>query len=174
MLILCCLAPIEAADIVPRGVIASVERNMDDRVSRLWADNPLILMGPTRGVYLEGYGAVFTVEVNMVIGLPVATPLGRQVEDKDQIAKFREKKLARLDELKSALRKTLVDTAASLDPLPADQQLVLVAFLSRYPWEDTSGLPVQLTVRGSKKKLLEMLRAPAGSNAEAAIPVIQY
>src|SRR5437764_13246447 len=53
---------------VGRTVLASMEKNLDDRVSRLWDDNPFVLLGPTRGIYLEGYHVVFTVEINLATG----------------------------------------------------------------------------------------------------------
>ena len=49
---------------------------------------------------------------------------------------------------------------------------MLVVFLSRYPWEDVDGLPAQITMQSSKKKLLE---APhAGAGLEAAIQSAQF
>ena len=53
---------------VSRAMLVASEKSLDDRVSRLWDDNPFVLLGPTRGIYLEGYGAVFTAEVNLVLG----------------------------------------------------------------------------------------------------------
>ena len=53
---------------MPRTTLAAAEKSLDDRIAGLWGDNPLIVLGPTRGVYLEGYGAVFTAEVNLVAG----------------------------------------------------------------------------------------------------------
>ena len=44
-----------------------MEKSLDERISKLWDDNPYLLLGTTRGVYLEGYGAVFTAEVNLVV-----------------------------------------------------------------------------------------------------------
>ncbi len=41
--------------------------------------------------------------------------------------------------LKKALRDALVASAASLDTVPADEQVTIVAFLDYYPWEDPSG-----------------------------------
>ena len=50
---------------VPRTTLAAAEKSLDNRFAGLWSDNPFIMLGPTRGVYLEGYGAVFTAEVNL-------------------------------------------------------------------------------------------------------------
>jgi hypothetical protein len=57
--------------------------------------------------------------------------------------------------------------------VPPDEQIVLVAFLSHFPWEDISGLPVQIMVQGSKKKLMEAQRE-GGAALEAAIRATQF
>ena len=74
---------------------------------------------------------------------------------KQDIAQHKMKKTARIPELRKALAKALADTAASpeMAAVPPEEQIVLVAFLSHFPWEDISGLPSQIMVQGSKKKL---------------------
>jgi hypothetical protein len=156
---------------VSRPMLVAVEKNLDDKISRLWDDNILILMGPTRGLYLDNYGVVFSSEINLVMGPPFT--MVRPVPPKEEIAKHRLKKLERLPELKKLMRQTLIDVAATMDTVPAEEQIVIVAFLSKYPWEDTSGLPVQVMWRGQKKKLLELMRGPMTPELESAIQVTQ-
>ncbi len=143
---------------VPRTTLAAAEKSLDTRFAGLWSDNPFIMLGPTRGIYLEGYGTVFTAEVNLVAGpqIGILTPS----MTKQSIAEHRQKKIARLPELKKAMAKALADTAASpeMAAVPPDEQIVLVAFLSHFPWEDISGLPTQIMMQGSKKKLMEAQR----------------
>jgi len=76
-------------------------------------------------------------------------------------------------ELQKAMAQALVDTAASLDTITPDEQIVMVALLSHYPWEDLSGLPQQIMVQGQKKQLLEAQRA-GGASLEAAVHVTTY
>ena len=156
-----------------RTMIASAEKNLDNRFTRLWDDNPFVVLGPTRGVYLEGYGAVFTVEVNLVQGpiLGIMTP-PRTLAD---ISQHKQKKIARLPELRKALQQALVDLSASAEManVPPDQQIVLVAFLSHYPWEDLAGLPAEIMMQGPKQKLTEALHA-GGASLEAAIQFAQF
>jgi hypothetical protein len=158
---------------VPRNTLAATEKNLDNRFTKLWSDNPFVVLGPTRGVYLEGYGAVFTAEVNLVAGpsIGILTP----PMTKQDIAQHKQKKIARIPELKKALEKALADTAASLDmaAVPPDEQIVLVAFLSHFPWEDLGGLPAQIMMQGSKKKLMEAQRE-GGAALEAAIHAAQF
>jgi hypothetical protein len=70
--------------------------------------------------------------------------------------------------LKQALRQALIATAASLDPVPPEEEVVIVIFLSHYSWEDVSGLPVQVTFQAKTKKLLDAQRA-GGAGLDQAI-----
>src|SRR5260370_456257 len=60
-------ATVWAAPYVKRAALIAMEKSFDQRIVRL-ADDPYLLVGDTRGVYLEGYGAVFTAEVNLANG----------------------------------------------------------------------------------------------------------
>jgi hypothetical protein len=154
---------------VSRGTLAAMEKSLDERISRLWDDNPYLLLGPARGVYLDGYGAVFTSEVNLAAN-PVS--LMHASLSKEEIARYRQKKLERLPILKKTLREALVSTAASLDTVPPEEQITIVAFVDHFPWEDMTGLPVQLTVQAQKKKLLEAQHS-GGPGLDAVIRVTE-
>jgi len=158
---------------VPRTTLAAAEKNLDNRFAGLWNDNPFIMLGPTRGVYLEGYGAVFTAEVNLVAGPQISIIM--QAPTKQSIAEHRQKKIARIPDLKKAMEKALADTAASpaMAAVPPDEQIVLVAFLSHFPWEDLAGVPSQIMMQGSKKKLMEA-QPKGGAALEASIQAVQY
>jgi hypothetical protein len=154
---------------VSRATLATVEKSLDGRIQRLWDDNPYLLLGSTRGVYLDGFGAVFTVEVSLVMN-PISLMNTRLT--KDDIAKVRQKKVDRMPLLTKALKEQMVAMAASLDTVPAEEQIAIVAFVDHYPWEDISGLPVQITLQAQKKKLLEVQRAN-GAGLDAAIRVTE-
>ena len=158
---------------VPRSTLAAMEKKLDDSFNKLWSDNPFVVLGPTRGVYLEGYGAVFTAEVNLVAGRPIGIMMPPMT--KEDIAMHKQRKIARIPELKKALEKALAVTASSpeMAVVPPDEQIVLVAFLSHFPWEDLDGLPAQIMVQGSKKKLIEAQRQ-GGAALEAAIHAAQF
>src|SRR6266566_9797468 len=132
------------APLVARNTIVIAEKNLDNRFTRLWTDNQFAVLGLTRGVYLEGYGVVFTTEVNLVTApvlgiVPIAVT-------KDGIAQHKKMKRERIPDLKRALQQALAEMASSkeLAAVPPDEQIVLVAFLSHYPWEDLDGLPSQV------------------------------
>lgn len=154
---------------VSRGTLATVEKSLDDRIQRLWDDTPYLLLGTTRGVYLEGFGAVFTVEVNLVMN-PISLMNTRLT--KDDIAKVRQKKLDRMPVLLKALKESMVSMATSLDTIPPEEQIAVVAFVDHYPWEDVTGIPVQITLQAQRKKLVDVQRAN-GAGLDAAIRVTE-
>jgi hypothetical protein len=168
--------PADTAGVTPRvsrTMLVAMEKSVDSRVRQVSPDNAFTLLGPTRGIYLEGYGAVFTAEVNLVPApaTMVLPGFGSSDVAKQEIKQHRQKKLARLAQLRQALRQSLIDSAASLDTVPSDQQIVVVAMLSKYPWEDTTGLPQQIMMQASKKNLLEQRNNAAA--LEAAIRITE-
>jgi len=150
-------------------MLYAMEKSLDNRFTRLWDDNPFVLPGPTRGIYLEGHGAVFSAEVNLVTA---PTLIMRPEMSKDEREHFRLKKIQRLPQLRSAMRAALADSAASLDTVPNDEQIVIAVLLSRYGWEDVTGLPSQIMVQGQKKKLIDA-KSAGGAGLDAAIHVTE-
>ncbi len=151
-----------AAPRVSRGTLAAMEKSIDKTISSLWQDNAYLLLGSTRGVYLDGYGAVFTAEVNLVPN-PISL-MNTRLTPAD-IAKFHQTKVERVGMLKKTLTDTLVSTAASLDTVPSEEKITIVAFLDHFSWEDMSGVPVQITVEGQKKALIDAQKS--GTKASA-------
>jgi hypothetical protein len=159
---------------VSRAVLSIAEKSLDDHIKALWEDNPLALVGTTRGIYLEGYGAVFTTEVN-----PISAPLalfhgtGYSKAEKDTYHKRRKD---RLPQLVALMKQTLVTSAASLDPIPPDEQIVVAVVLDHNVWEDVTGMPGSVMVQATKRKLLEAQRAGSGGAAmlDQAIRVTEY
>jgi hypothetical protein len=150
---------------VNRDQLVAVEKLLDSHYARLWEDNTVAVLGPTRGIYLDGYGAVLTTDIDVVTGPTLLFMRGPL--NKDEVEKFRQKKIGRLPDLRRAMRQALIDSAASLDNMPAEEQIVVVAFLSRYPWEDVKGLPKQIMMQAPRKSLLGAQRAGAPGLDEA-------
>src|SRR5579871_1760230 len=88
---------------VSRGTLAAMEKSLDQTISNLWKDNQYLLLGSTRGVYLEGYGAVFTAEVNLVAN-PISL-MSSRLSTAD-VARYRQTKLERV----AVLKKTLTES----------------------------------------------------------------
>jgi hypothetical protein len=97
-------------------------------------------------------GAVLTAEV-IVVNAPVN--IMHPLPTKEEIVQMHKKKLERVPLLKKVLKDALVGAAASLETIPPDEQIVIAVIVPRFTFEDPTGLPAQITVQATKRKLLE-------------------
>ena len=131
-----------------------VERSIDSRFERAIDEvSPMALAGVTRGFYLEGFGVVFSLEVN-VVPTPNISPFFRGYNEEQKRALNRRKQ-ERLKLLAARARKILTEEAAKVESLPADETLALAISLFYYNWEDIGGLPFQLVVQAPKRVFLD-------------------
>jgi hypothetical protein len=137
---------------VDRTQMELMEKSLDSTLQRFTPDNSSTLIGLTRGIYLEGVGAVLTAEV-ILVNAPVS--IMHPLPTKEEIVQMRKTKLTRLPQLKKVLKDALVSAAASLDTIPLDEQIVIAVIIPRFTFEDATGIPVQVTVQASKRKLLD-------------------
>lgn len=140
---------------VSRKSVVAMERSFDQKLISLWPE-PFLLLGTARGFYLDGFGAVFSAEMNLVTG-PNVTPFHPEMS-KAEIEQHRKKKLERLPVLRQAMRQMLKDAASSLDGVPPAEQIVVEVTVMKYPWEDMTGVPTQILMQAQKKRLLESQR----------------
>jgi len=171
--VLACLALDGATPRVSRAVMQDIERTFDQRIERYSVDDPLYLLGATRGVYLENYGAVLSTEVNLVVG-PVLSPF-RPKLSKEELARLRQKKLDRLPLLKQVVRDMMVTAATRLNMVPPNEQIVIGVTLFHYSWEDSSGLPGQLVMQAARRSLVDFEAGRINREAlDAAIAVQEF
>jgi len=135
-----------------RASFTPIERALDDRILRTTADDPADILGSTRGLYLEGYGAVFTTEVSIVF-TPGLTPF-RQVTA-EEIKRLHDRKLKRMPVLRQAARDMLTAAAGALDTMPPSERVVVALRFLYLPWEDTAGLPSELVMQADRATLLK-------------------
>ncbi len=135
-----------------RAEIAAMEKVIDQRLSRFGLERPVEVLGLTRGLYLDGFGAAFTAEVNLLPAVGVS-PF-RPSLTKEDLARLREQKLKRLPQIRALMQDLLLAAAQSLDRLPANEQVVLALMLYSHSWEDSSGLPRLIQMQGRKDALL--------------------
>lgn len=165
-----CLLPAQRPK-VTREAIQAVEKNFDHRLERELPENPFLLLGTTRGVYLAGYGAIFTAEINLAAG-PGLSPFRPRIT-KEEVAALHKRKLERLPIVKRVMREMLVSAAGALDTVPPEERLVFGLTLFRFSWEDSGGIPAQILVQAPRKLLLQY---QTGKNAglEAAVPAEEF
>lgn len=156
---------------VNRVLVASVELAMNKRIEALWPGEPYLLLGHTHGVYLEGYGCVFTSRVNLAEG-PGVSPFRPQIADADKAA-LRKKKLERLPALRGAMHDMMIGAAGVMDPLPAQEKIVLSVLLFHMPHEDTRELPTQIVMESTRQNLQQALTGKR-EQAIAGIQVKQF
>lgn len=159
MLSLCALPAGSLADSpkVTRGMIEAMQHSLDNKLAGLWPQDPAEILGVSQGTYIQGYGAVFLGEINLApaAGIspfhPAVTP--------DEIRRTHEKKMQRIAGIRSAMRAMLLDSARSLDSLPADEQVAVGLSLFYWKWENRDGLPTQIVMHAPRKTLLQSASA---------------
>ena len=138
---------------IPRQTMADVERHLDTKLSSLGnVNDPVDLLGDARGIYLDGYGAVFTVEASLII-TPGLNPFHTVMTEPEK-AKVRQRKLDRLPMLRQVMRDIWRDSATALTSIPDNQQVVVAVRLLYLPWEDTRGLPGEIVMKGDRAAAL--------------------
>ncbi|MEP6963335.1 MAG: hypothetical protein ABI995_14735 [Acidobacteriota bacterium] len=161
---------ISAADAprVSRAMLSGTEDVLSEKISRMWPDNPLAMVGPARGVYIPNYGAVISAEVNLVTlqGVSLMSPTP---SDADKVA-AKKKKLERIPILKNLLRDQMPGIAAMLSSVPATEQIVIAVLLPRYSWEEPSAQPLTVVLQGTKQQLM----GAKGPALDAAIRISEY
>ncbi|MEP6538037.1 MAG: hypothetical protein ABJF23_22045 [Bryobacteraceae bacterium] len=141
---------------VSRVSVRAMEDSIDSKVTGLQIDDPFQMVGGTRGMYINGYGVVFASEMDLVANTLVS-PFRPQVT-KEDLTRLRHKKEQRIVILRQVMRKMLMSTAASLDGVPPNEQVVLGITLHYYPWEDAAGLPRQIVMLAPRKLLIEAMK----------------
>ncbi|MDE3198055.1 MAG: hypothetical protein KGN84_17030 [Acidobacteriota bacterium] len=140
--------------LVSLASLKAVEASMNDRL-RSSINDPYDLLGPARGTYLDGYGAVFTVELNLVYVSPLnLSPFKPTISEKE-LTELHDRKSRKVEVLKAAMRDLMTGASKTLTGLPPDQRIVMEAFFFNYRWEQTRGLPHRLALVTTRQKLLD-------------------
>lgn len=134
---------------IPALAISELERAFNNRlVTMVDVNEPLDLLGDTRGVQLDDYGVVFTTEVSLV-ATPAITPFLQKIGP-EVAARVHRRRVERLPILKAAMTEMMRNIAAKFTQIPASQQIVLVVRLYYGAWEDTTGMPAQVVMRADR------------------------
>jgi hypothetical protein len=164
-------ATLVAGQPVPYEEMRTVERSIDERIGGFDITDPIEVLGFSRGVHVQDVGVVFTAEVILVRG-PATSPFRPSIPPQD-IAKLREKKAARLPEVKKLMRDMMVSSATLLKTLPPEEQVVLGLSMFYQRWEDLTGLPHQIVMKAKRQDLLDFERGTLKS-LDGAVQVHEY
>jgi len=144
---------------IARQTITKLEKHFDAELARIGGTDPIDLLGLTRGLYLNDYGAVFTAEVSLIV-TPSVSPFRPVMSEADKM-KVHQRKIEHLPLLEKAMRAMVLNTAMTfgaagekINVLPPNTQIVLAVRLLYLPWENTSGLPGQIVMKADLKDAL--------------------
>ncbi len=156
----------------PNGTTSAMGR-IENAINQRLTSNinePYDLLGPARGTYLDGYGAVFTVAMNVLVipSLSIGPPFGVKLTAAD-VAKFHERKVHKISALKDLMRELMVSASQSLNSLGPDDKIVMEAFLFNYSWEDSRNIPSRIKMTVKKQKLIDAVNRHATSPEMAAL-----
>lgn len=137
---------------VTRADLQAVEKKIDASIPALDVNDPYDMLGMTRGIYLQGWGAIFTAELNLVFThispfVPALT--------KADIQKLHAKKLERVVSLKRFMRDMMVEAAVALKSVPPQEQIVIGISLFYRSFEIKDGLPSQVVMQAPRRALLD-------------------
>lgn len=152
---------------VTYGMIEAMQHSIDNKVTGLWPQDPAEVLGVSQGAYIQGYGAVFLGEVNLAPAAGIS-PFHLSVSP-DEIRRTHEKKMQRMPAIRKAMRAMLLDSARSLDSLPADEQVAVGLSLFYWKWENREGLPAQIVMHAARKVLLQ-----SASPEQASIAIEEF
>jgi hypothetical protein len=136
---------------IPQAMLWNLEKVFDGRLDAMDAKDPLdtVGRGGTRGLYLEGFGMIFTTELSL-IETPSINPWRTSITPELK-ASVHQRKLNHLPQLEDLMKDLMKVSARTLVPLPDDQKIVYAVRLRYLSYEDTTGLPAQIMMTADKK-----------------------
>jgi hypothetical protein len=136
-----------------RAQIVAAERIVDQRFQSVGDNAPMAVVGNSRGAYIEGYGVVFNVQVNIA---PVGniSPFRRSYSD-EEIRQINIRKRQRIETLEQRTRELLVELSGSIPGLPANEKIAIAVSLFHFTWEDLTELPKQMVMAAAKSVLAQ-------------------
>ncbi|MFY9724141.1 MAG: hypothetical protein WB579_25150 [Bryobacteraceae bacterium] len=132
--------------------LATLARGFDRDLRMFAVTDPIDVLGNTRGIYLDGYGAVFTTELSPIL-TPQLSPFRPNISEQEK-AQVRQRKLARLPAVERLMNAMLQTAAKELATVPDYQQIVVAVKFLYLPYEDTSGLPGQMVMQAARRTIL--------------------
>ncbi len=125
---------------VTRAEVANVEKLINTQLASMFPDEPWLLLGYTRGFYVEGTGVVFSAEINLATG-PTISPFS-QPPTKEIILAHHAKKVQRVPKL----RETMYSVLKSLGSIVS----IHAAGRATHPGRHHPALPVGKRRRSSE------------------------
>ena len=142
---------VDAASGTLRNQLIEAEQVIDQRFAAVGSEAPMAVLGYPRGAYIEGYGVVFTVQVN-IAPVGALSPFRRSYSD-EEIHQINIRKRQRIETLELRTRELLIELSGLIPALPADEKIALAVSLFHFAWEDLTQLPRQMVMAAAKSVL---------------------
>lgn len=145
--------PVSTQSGPPASEMGAEQKACDGAIRAFSIDAPVDQLLPTHGTYVEGYGAVFVTDVNL-ISLPPLWGFGGHIAP-GEFKRIHDTKLKRLPAVRQLMTQMLLDASKSLTHLTPDEGILLHFNFYYLDQEDRGGLPKSMSVQGKKKDLLD-------------------
>jgi len=138
---------------IPLANLVALERGFDGKLAGI-ADTsgPIDMLGATRGIFLDGYGVVFTTEMGLIV-TPAVTAFNQTITDA-QKNRVHSAKVTRLPLLKKVMTEMVREVAGTLAQVGETQQIVVAVRLDYLNWENTAGLPGLLVAKADRRSAM--------------------
>ena len=136
-----------ASNVAP-SAFRRVESDFDSNLKLADQKNPLNVLGLTRGLYLPGFGVVFTTEVELAMNN--FNPMFNQHVGAEAKTSLHENKVRHVELLRQQMGAMVANIAKNLTFLGPTDQVVVAVRLYYASWEDKTGLPDQIVMRADK------------------------
>jgi hypothetical protein len=137
---------------VTRQSLKTLEDGFNVKLANFNPGEAVYMLGATRGVYLQGYGVVFSTELDLIQS-PTTNPWHTKILA-EEVTATHNRKLKQFPLLREAMKNQLATCAKGMEGMSPSDQMVMVVRLDYQPWEDRAGLPDQILLRADRKSAM--------------------
>jgi hypothetical protein len=135
-----------------KAMLTAFEKQFVGNVLAATKDSTVTFVDPPRAYYLDNFGIMMACEVSPVPGYgpTMFGPL-----NPEQIQLHHHKVEERLPILREQMKLALFDGATRFEALDDNDRLAVAVTVYHFAWENTTGIPSQIVIQGTRKALLE-------------------
>lgn len=135
-----------------KAMLTAYEKQFAVSILSAGKGSAFTFVDPPRAYYVDNFGILMASEISLVPGYG---PTMFGTIGKDQIQIHHHNVTERLPVLREQMKLALFDGATRFDMLDGDDRLAVAVTVYHFAWEDTTGIPSQIVMQGTKKALLE-------------------
>ncbi len=135
-----------------RALLADFEKQFSTKILVPVKDSAFTFVDPPSAYYLDNFGVTMSSKISLVPGYG---PTMFGMMSPEQIQTHHRKVLERLPVLRERMKLTLVDGATHFEGLDGNERLAVAVTVYHFLWEETTEIPSQIVMQGTKKALLE-------------------